>query len=69
MVSIWWKIWFSYGLKPSPEEDMNFDMVLLWCGHASSLHILIELFKICIYIILHKFKLLLNLLKKKELQI
>ena len=54
MVSIWWKIWFSYGLKPSPEEDMNFDMnfdmVLLWCGHASSLHILIELFKICIYI-------------------
>ena len=51
MVSIWWKIWFSYGLKPSPEEDVNFDMVLLWCGHASSLHILIEFFKICIYII------------------
>ena len=32
-------------------SHMNFDMVLLWCGHVSSLHILIELFKICIYII------------------
>ena len=53
MILLWFRYggkWFSYGLKPYHQDDMNFDMVLLWCGHASSLHISIKLFKICIYI-------------------